>query len=78
MCIRDRVLRICFIVIMAAGASLFIFTEAGILDAARIVNSLIQHGFDGDCALEMTCPSYFNNPREVLARALSVLKGCER
>ena len=52
--------------------------EHGILDAARIVNSLIQHGFDVDCALEMTCPSYFNNPREVLARALSVLKGCER
>lgn len=50
----------------------------GILDAASIVNSLSQHGFDGDCALEMTCPSYFDNPYEVLARALSVLKGCER
>lgn len=52
--------------------------EYGVLNATDIVNSLSRHGFDGDCALEMTCPSYFNNPREVLARALSVLKGCER
>ena len=52
--------------------------ERGILDAGNIVTALTRHGYDGDCALEMTCPSYFNNPREILTRALSILKGCER
>lgn len=49
----------------------------GALKPEDVLRTLSEGGYDGDCALEMTCPTYFDNPRDVLSRALSTLKGCE-
>lgn len=49
---------------------------SGELNPALIVSELESGGYEGDCALEMTHPSYFGCPREVLSRTKTVLKGC--
>ena len=48
------------------------------LDPAAVLQELGAHGYEGDCALEMTAPAYYDCPHEVLARSIDTLKGCER
>ena len=50
----------------------------GVLDPAAVLQELGAHGYEGDCALEMTAPAYYDRPHEVLARSIDTLKGCER
>ena len=50
----------------------------GVLDPGGVLQELGAHGYEGDCALEMTASAYYDCPREVLARSIETLKGCER
>lgn len=50
----------------------------GTLDHRLMLDELKAGGYRGDCALEMTDPSYFAHPADILARSLRTLKGCEK
>ncbi len=52
--------------------------QKGELDPADLLCGFANAGYAGDAALEMTNPSYFGRPRDVLSRALTTLEGCER
>ena len=49
----------------------------GGLDPQDLLRRFTCAGYTGDAALEMTKPSYFERPRDVLSRALTTLRGCE-
>lgn len=50
----------------------------GVLDPHEVLKKLEAGGYMGDCALEMTKSTYHDRPRDVLARSIDTLKGCER
>ncbi|WP_019240061.1 MULTISPECIES: sugar phosphate isomerase/epimerase family protein [Enorma] len=50
----------------------------GVLEPGAVLQELEAHGYEGDCALEMTASAYYDRPREALARSIETLKGCER
>ena len=51
--------------------------QLGGLDPQDLLRRFACAGYTGDAALEMTKPSYFERPRDVLSRALTTLRGCE-